>query len=915
MRTQKLWIACLILFAGLIADGVTSASPAYQEQERPPLSEEERKKVLERLTKAMQEAQKTQNPASVPPAQQPAAAPAPAAPAPAPPPIPSVVRRAPLAGGQVQLSYDNADLYDFINQIANALGITPIVIDPEVKGTVTIQSSAPMSKEDVFPLFNLILKNNNAALVKQGDIYQIVPISAGLKKGLDVIEHLPPAPAAKPEEKEPEKKPETAPAPAGRTVATPFGPATVPPQAPARTLPAAPAQTAPSTAAAAPRAGEADRTGMLATHVIRVEFVPVKDLVDPVKLFMTDGGVIMPYERLNMLIVTDYSDSVNKILELSHMLDDNYLNPDLIELIKIKYNASTDVLEDLKKIFGSGGKDSPTGINFISLDRLNAILVMANSSRALGEVKRWIKELDATTGRSIQTFVYTVENSTASNIALIISALFGGGEGGGGTGGTGPTTGPFGVGRAQSGTMGGAGGTSTYGSTFGGGSTFGSSGFGAYQSGGSGPYQGGIATPFGGTGGYQGGYGGGTYGGGTYGGGTYGGGMYGGGLYGGGQQLGPRLNQQATVTSQVIRGGGFTGLQSDVRLVVDDINNSLIIQASPADYAYMVETIKKLDVLPRQAIIDARIFEVDLTDAFTFGVSANLQGLTSGQHLTTAALDSTTGALTANTFAFVGNSREILLAIDTLRQKTKVRVLEAPSVLALDGTVAHIVVGSEVPYPGTNYITVGGTSSGVSYRDTGISLIVMPRISASGHVTLDIAQEVSSPGAPVPVNGQSAPSFAKTSVQTTLSVKDGETVAIAGLIRDSNNVARNGVPYLSDIPLIGALFGRTNRSVNRTELLILITPHVIRTAERFQEMTQELKDSLRNVRKLVDKKDQEHKDDMEDARQERYRQEEKRLRLKDQEAPKPESPKAAPPQPAEEPPKSPAPPPGGSNPR
>jgi general secretion pathway protein D len=284
-------------------------------------------------------------------------------------------------------------------------------------------------------------------------------------------------------------------------------------------------------------------------------------------------------------------------------------------------------------------------------------------------------------------------------------------------------------------------------------------------------------------------------------------------------------------------------------------------------------------VLPRQAIIDARIFEVDLTDSFQFGISANLQAPATGQQLTTAGFTNG-GALSASTFAFIGNSREILLALNALRSKTKVRILEAPSVLALDGTTAHIVVGSEYPYPGASYISgVGGTSSSVQYRDTGISLIVMPRISASGHVTLDVAQEVSSPGAAVTVgNGSTAQAFNQTRVQTTLSVRDGETVAIAGLIRNNTSVGRSGVPLLSDIPLLGSLFGSVNRSANRTELLILITPHVIRTAERFQEMTQELQDSLRNVRKLADREDAKHKDDMEDAREDRSRKEAKRIK-------------------------------------
>jgi general secretion pathway protein D len=273
-------------------------------------------------------------------------------------------------------------------------------------------------------------------------------------------------------------------------------------------------------------------------------------------------------------------------------------------------------------------------------------------------------------------------------------------------------------------------------------------------------------------------------------------------------------------------------------------------------------------------VIDARIFEVDLTDSLSFGISGSLQAAASGQQLTTGALDAASGALSASTFAFVGNSREILLALNALRTKTKVRVLEAPSVLALDGTMARIVVGAEVPYPAGTFATgISAVQTSVNYRDTGISLIVVPRISASGSVTLDVAQEVSAPGAVVANLG---PSFSKTSVATTLSVKDGQTVAIAGLIRNSETVGRAGVPFLQDIPLIGHLFGQTTKSNNRTELLILLTPHVIRTTERFQEMTQELKDSLHNVRKMVDKYNKNEVETLEDARKERSKQEGKK---------------------------------------
>jgi general secretion pathway protein D len=803
MSTNKSWSAITVVFTALLMGSLSSAAWTQAPQQPQPGA--------------------------------PAASPPPAAPASAAP-TQTVVQR---DSGKVMLQFENAELYDFINQIASMLGITPIIIDPDIKGNVNLMSSSPMSKEDVLPLFNMILKNNNAALVKQGDVYQIVPISSAVKRGVDVIEHLPPA------EPETEKSPSAKPDGAGIKKGVPstqVGPAAK----------SSPFQAAAKAALASPSAAEPEPEGpkvpRLSTHVIRVEFVPVKDLVEPLKLLMTDGGVIMTYDRLNMLILTDYSDNADRILQIIRMLDRSYLDPELVDLVKIKNNASSDVLEDLKKIFGTGAKESATGISFVSLDRLNAIFVMAGSKRGLEEVRKWIAQLDSESGRNIQTFVYVVENGTASNIATMLSALYGGegpitpAQGGGAAG-----AGGFG-GRSQQGAQTGAFGTSTGGLT---------------QAAASSPF----ATSSAYQGGYQGGFQSGLQGG-------LGGGYMGGAFFGGGQQLGPRLNVSPTISSQVLRGGAFTGLQDTVRLVVDDINNSLIIQATPADYAYISDTIRKMDILPRQAIIDARIFEVDLTDALSFGVSAVLQGRTDGskgEHLTGAAIDGNTGALSANTFAFIGDSRQILMNLNALRQKTKVRVLEAPSVLALDGQMARIMVGAQIPYPGSSFTTTVGSTTSVYYRDTGISLIVMPRISASGSVTLEVTQEVSSPGASTPTG----PTFSVTSVETTLSVKDGETVAIAGLIRDSNSSERHGVPLLSDIPLLGSLFGGTTRSTARHELIILITPHVIRTPEKFQEMTQELRDSLRHVRKYADEKEKEHQQDMEDARKERYNQEQK----------------------------------------
>jgi len=829
------WIACLFLLVAA-SGGITVAGTGPQVTDpnnQQVQTDEGRKRALERFLQEVQKDapdEQTQNP---PPAAQ------------APSPIPGVVQRAASASEGIKLNFDNFSLYDFISTVADSLGITPILIDPDVKGTVNFHSSTPIPTQDVLSIFNLVLKSNNAALVKSGPIYKIVPISQALKEGLEVVQSLPPAPPAKPaQDKEAAKKANEASGGQSKPAAPPTGSAQPPGAAAAQAPPGAGAAQASQAAAASaaaqtpaqqqttPPAGARPATPEaphMVTNVIRVEFVPVQSLVEPLRLFMTEGGVIMPYERQNMLIITDYNDNVKKLLEVIHLLDDSYLDTDLIDLVEIKYNSSSDVLDDLKKVFGSGAKDSATGVSMVSLNRMNTILVMANSKRALEEVKRWIARMDTAVGRSVQNFIYTVENGTASNIAQVLALLFGGGESnvlGGGAGGTAgaPATGVP-SGSRNLGTTSPAGGGAP-----------------------------GLTTQY----------------------------PYGQGTIAGQQQMigGPRLSQGAGMTSQVLNSSQFSGLQGPVRIVADDINNSLIIQGSAADYEYLLETIKRMDVLPRQAIIDARIFEIDLTDALSFGVSATLQAQTPGQQqLTTGSIDASTGALSASSFAFVGSTREILMNLNALRQKTKVRILEAPSLLVIDGQMAHIQVGGQVPIPGGTFVSAaGGATTSIQYANTGTELEITPRISASGVVTLQVSQGVTAVGA----GSALGPTFSTTNVLTTLAVKDGESVAIAGLIRESDSSGRSGVPFLSDIPVLGALFGRTTRSATRTELLIMITPHVIRTPERFREMSEQLKDSLRNAGKYADQKQKEIKDDQEKAFIERLKKEQEQMKKSDQ---------------------------------
>lgn len=702
-------------------------------------------------------------------------------PAPASPPQPQVSLQP--ANGPIRLIFNNHDLVAFIRQISELLNLSPMVIDPGIQGIVTINTIDPMSTEEVDALFRLILKTKNVTIIEQNGVYQVVPISSALKTGVDLIEH-----------------------PAPRTVDAPESPGF-------------------------PR---------ISTHVIPVEFIPVKDLIKPIEYLVNEGGVIGSYDRLNLLILTDYSDNIERIIRIVHLLDNRYMNPDLIELIKIEHNASAYVVTDLQKMFGSGEKDSSTGISFVSLDRMNAIFVIASSKRGLEEVKRWIDILDTTTGRNIQNNVYIVKNSTASNIATLLSALYGG-EGTAGAAEpqslasgalTGQTGGTAGSNLGQSTNQRGSFGTFT---------NSGSRQSGNYQDGG------------------------------------YGGGMLGG-FFTGGQQLNPQFSSSRGISSVIIQGGEFSGLQDTIRLVVDDINNRLFIQSTAADYEFILEAIESMDVMPRQVRIDASIYEVDLTDDLMFGVGAALRERTSGS-LTEFSLNSSTEGVpqgfTAVNVALIGSSQELVSALQALRDKTNVKILENPTVFAMDGKEAYITVGSEVPYIGATYqSTVGPTSTSVQYRDTGVTLFVRPRISESGSITMDILQEVSGVGA----NTSLGPTFTKSRVETTLIVKDGETVAIAGLIRDTNGLTRTGFPLISDIPILGSLFGQTTRNKRRTELVILITPHVIGNSDKFKEITKEFKTSMRNIRKYIDEKDREQIKNLQEEEEDKRKEEEKRLR-------------------------------------
>ena len=191
---------------------------------------------------------------------------------------------------------------------------------------------------------------------------------------------------------------------------------------------------------------------------------------------------------------------------------------------------------------------------------------------------------------------------------------------------------------------------------------------------------------------------------------------------------------------------------------------------------------------------------------------------------------------------------DVRVFIDAVETESNLRVLSSPQLLVTDNKTANIRVGTQVPITtrqGTSSETGDALVQEIEYRDTGVLLTVTPRINSGGIVTLDVSQEQSVVGPPVGPSGNV--SVDQRSIESSISIRSGETVVLGGLITERSTRGTTGIPVLSKIPVLGALFGSTSDDTSRTELIVLITPSVITTTEEAAAVTRELRERLKGV--------------------------------------------------------------------
>ena len=676
--------------------------------------------------------------------------PPPAMPAPAPPPAPP----APVSAGAptIVFNFDNADVEVVIQAAAEIVGFN-YVLAPAARGRkVTVQTIGRIAKDDVFNVLLTILDVNGLTAVKSGNVYRIIPR-------------------------------EGAPQTAIRTIV--------------------------GNEVDASRAGDE-----FVTQIVTLRYIGAQDAVNLLRPFVAGQGTVMPHRETNLIIITDTTANIRRLLDILKLADVK-VALDELQIIPIKNADAQELSVLLNQMFSTGrlrtaaatlglsvppvpappAPGAPVGARLPGADlapspvdqaplivaerRSNSLVVHARKPD-MDTILLLVSKLDVDLYGGQRVFIYFVENSKAKDLAQTLESIYGRSANIGTRAASLPGTGaPAGASPAPAGLPGGA-----------------------------------IRVPGGGAG-----------------------------------EVGQPL--------------------TDLRFIADEVTNAIIVTTYPRLWKDIEETVKKLDRLARQVLIEVLAAEVVLTDDMKLGIEwavrngkfvfTNTQNSTGTTPTPPAPSLLPSGAILPpgfNMFAFAAN--EFIAALNALASENKVNVLSSPSIMTSENKKAVINVSTSVPIVTSQQVPVsaGGNTGNsitqaVEYKDAGIILTVTPRIGEQGTVALDVKQEINDVGdnEPPPIN---SPRFRKREAETSVVLLNNQTLVLGGLIQNKRTWIRTGIPFLNRIPVLGYLFGATEEKIEKTELLILITPRVVGTAveaarltERMRNTTPELEQSFK----------------------------------------------------------------------
>jgi len=648
------------------------------------------------------------------------------------------------------LNFVNADIREVVATILGNILKLNYVIDPAVKGTITMQTGRPVPKSALIPTLEQFLAVNGAALIKANGTFKVVPLE-NAAKGI------------------------------------------APPQV-------APAQSS---------------DGSFGIYIFPLKFASAATLMKVLEPFVPKGRELRIDSTRNVLIFPGTSAEAQNLQDLISTFDVDLMKGMSFAIFPVEFTDPETIASELTGILGQDKGPLNGVVQFLPIQRLNAVLVITPQPKYLETASTWIKRLDRSDDATPRTYVYRVQNGRAADLADVLSQVFGAAGGGEQSA---PQT-PVAPGLESASIAGrpasGQGGPNLPPSSMG-------------------PL-GGAATVSG---------------------------MPSSGMPSSGMGLGesqpltgaaaglPPLRAAAPPPPPGAEPAPGEGNEKtrNLRIVADDKNNALVILTTPSQYRLIESALKQLDNVPLQVLIEATIAEVSLNDELKYGIEWFLRSGQSSFTFSSLATGAASSAFPG--FSYLLNSANAQVVLNALSNITDVKVISSPQLMVVDNAPARLQVGDQVPIAVQQAVSVISPEApivnSIQYRDTGVILEVVPRVNANGLVFLEIIQEVSDV-VPTTTSNLDSPTIQQRQIESRVAVQSGETVALGGLIRDSRSNSVVGIPILSEIPVLGSLFRTTDNTIKRTELLVLLTPRVVKNRQDFADVTEELRSRLQSL--------------------------------------------------------------------
>ena len=542
-------------------------------------------------------------------------------------------------------------------------------------------------------------------------------------------------------------------------------------------------------------------------QVVPLQFVAAAEMEKILEPISLPGAVVLVDPARNLLFLSGTRRERATLLEVVQMFDVDWLKGMSFALIPLESTDAKTVVEELGAVFGDHSGTPIAGlVRFVPIERLNSILVITQQRTYLEEARVWIERLDkGGEGDEQRLYVYYVQNGRAADLAEILGEIFALD-----TRETTPTpelapglrpvelravyqpepTSQTGANKTP-----------------------------APQANET-PAQGVTAAP---------------------------------------TQPAPETPTPKDIVSAEPPAPGERGValaEGEIRIIADEAINALVVLATQRQYRMVEAALRKLDIMPLQVLIEATIAEVTLNDDLRYGLQWFFKagGI---NEFTLSEVEAGNAAQIFPGFSYLFKSSDnVRLVLNALESITDVNVISSPQLMVLDNQTARLQVGDQVPVSTRSVVSITDPDAPavneIQLLDTGVILEVTPRVNAGGMVIMDIEQQVSDV-VETDTSDIDSPTVRQRQITSTIAVQSGETIALGGLIRESNTRSNSGIPILKDIPVFGVLFGATSDDRDRTELLVLITPRVVSNQEEARAVTDELRRRLRAVVPLGEK--------------------------------------------------------------